>query len=454
VLGETCAPPVDSTAYVRDSAIIGAFATDLQLSVTGTRLFAPVRGDASLTWADVAADTGVPSFSQPANARYPAFELDCGVRVEGRCDPEHHAGNDANEPGNTRNITMPGEPFGMAQSEDGTVITITHQTDTKTSLLSTGLVPGQPSVSPALQFVLDGLPQGGVGIAAIPHDPLAFPDCGSGADPSQCLPRPAFLQTSRATPEIDLLRYYSDEGYGTTSSSLYRPYIVRESFEAITANASGTDSRGIAIDPTPRLRCEASLAAKGAATPEALQACARLPARVFVANRSPESLLVGEVGEPQSNGDVMTYNPDALLIYKNVPLTVGPSHVYVAPIVDRSGNYALRVFIVCFDSASIIIYDPEAAEVENVIRMGPGPYAIAFDPFDLHDVAAGAFVKDDLTVKEPSGTPVKAYRFAYVASFTDSFVQIIDLDGSRADKSTFEQVVFTLGAPTQPVGTQ
>src|SRR5579859_1726421 len=57
-LGESCAPPVDATQYVRDAAIIGAFATDLQLSNLndGTRLFAPVAGSATVTWADVGAD--------------------------------------------------------------------------------------------------------------------------------------------------------------------------------------------------------------------------------------------------------------------------------------------------------------------------------------------------------------------------------------------------------------
>jgi hypothetical protein len=31
---------------------------------------------------------------------------------------------------------------------------------------------------------------------------------------------------------------------------------------------------------------------------------------------------------------------------------------------------------------------------------------------------------------------------------------VIDLDQSRKDKSTFETVVFTLGTPTLPKGTQ
>jgi hypothetical protein len=57
-------------------------------------------------------------------------------------------------------------------------------------------------------------------------------------------------------------------------------------------------------------------------------------------------------------------------------------------------------------------------------------------------------------VVDPTTTqPIKAYRYAYVASFTESFMQVIDLDGSRADKSTFERVVYTVGYPTKPKGT-
>jgi hypothetical protein len=47
---------------------------------------------------------------------------------------------------------------------------------------------------------------------------------------------------------------------------------------------------------------------------------------------------------------------------------------------------------------------------------------------------------------------LRKYRFAYVASFLQSYIQVIDLDGARGDKSTFETVVYNLGAPTIPKG--
>jgi hypothetical protein len=460
-LGETCAPPVDNTFLVRDSVVVGAFATDIQLSCSAamltpsawpngppcppTRLFVPVRGDATLTWLDVGADDGTPPLSTDTAATYGAFSLGCGRDGEGRCDATHHAGDNPNAAGDSRNLTMPGEPFGMAQTEDGSAIVITHQSTTQTSLFTSGFIPNVSSqpVVPALQYILGNVTSGGIGIDVIPHDPQAF-------GPTDTIPNPAFLETNITTPVIDLLRYYPDQG-DYAASTLYRPFLEKEETISLTSNAGGTDSRGLAIDSTPRIRCKQTLGP--GATAAQLQACARLPARVFISARTPTSLIVGEVGEPSPSGDG-TYDPDAVVLFQNVPLGVGPSRVYLAPIVDSNGNYALRVFIVCFDSASIYVYDPEAQMVENIIRVGDGPYAMAFDPFTFDDVAAGNPVPPDpAPFSSDPALLNKKYRYAYVASFTNSFIQAIDLDNSRADKSTFESVALTFGDPTAPKGT-
>jgi hypothetical protein len=468
-LGQTCAPPVDSTIYVRDSAVIGAFATDLLLSkppwelveqqtklraddppppaaqVSFDRMFVPVRGNATLTWATVERD----SFeSAPTEAdtkdTYAPFRIECGQDGSRRCDALHQVGEDPNERGNTRHITMPGEPFAAAISEDGKSLVLTHQNETKTTLFSTGL--GRTKMTdrldpPAIEFTVDRVPLGGVGIAAIPHDLDAFLGLP--------VPRPAFLQTSRVVPEVSLLRRYSDQvgGVVSTDSSIGRPFLDVEGAFPITASAGGTDSRGIAIDPTPRLACKARVPADAPDRDEKIAACARKPARVFIANRTPPALLVGEVGVAGIDG---SYDPDRLTIHTSVPLSAGASKVYLAPIVDRDGAYVLRVFVVCFDSATVFVYDPDAGMLENVIRVGTGPFAMAFDPFSLEDVARHAQVPID---PRDHDIGLRRYRFAYLASFTQSFVQIIDLDNSVPSSPTFERIVFTLGHPTNPKGT-
>ncbi len=521
-LGEKCAPPVDSKPYFRRSVVIGAFATDLQISPPPTRLvppsppsgqacasdadcdrvkvcnlapsdpalcsctgavgthagvcdvvgsratdrlFVPVRGNASITWADVARDA--PDVRTPDDwpkTPYAPFELDCAQDSDGRCSSTHLAGTNAND--NSRQLTMPGEPFGVTFSDDGESFLVTHQTDTKVSLFTTGLGRSQngQAGAPTIDFVLDGLPGGGVGLAAVPHDRE------SGIVPP---PNQAFLWTTRAAAEVDLLRRYPDQASQATAnpqgaaSSLTRPFIDREQVFPITPTAGGSDSRGIAIDSTPRIACKARVAPADPASGRSqmqvdaeVLACAHKPARVFIANRSPASLILGEIGGDAPNGGA--YDPDRLTLHTAIPLRAGPSNVYLAPIVDRDGAYALRVFVTCFDSAEVLVFDPDTQQIENEIRVGPGPFALAFDPFRIEDVATNAQVPTDkIAAQEAPPLPLRKYRFAYVASFTQSFVQLLDLDNAQAGTpptttrpATYERVVYTLGVPANPVESQ
>jgi hypothetical protein len=458
-LGEACSPAVNSTKYVRSSVIIGAFATDLQLQtangVVGTRLFTPVRGNASVTWADVGADdpTKAPAVQEAVAGAPPVaeegavagtpplandiFTLQCGTPQGGTCSAAHQAGNSVDAL-DTRLLTMPGEPFGMAQTEDGTALAVTHQTATQTSLLTAGSPGGLP---PSMQFIVNNVVSGGSGITFIPHDPQAsVPPCESDGYVSPCV-RPAFLETSHSAAEIDLLRYYNDDG-----SSLSRPFLTKEAAITFTTNLGGTDSRGIVIDPTPRAMCKAT-----AVTPADFQTCAEKPARVYFANRTPPSLVYGQIGALSTSGDG-TYNPDLLSLDGNLPLPAGPSRVYLAPIVNLEHRFEVRVFVVNFDSSTISVYNPGSKgdlALMATINVGPGPFAMGFDPFNLDDVATGAQV--GLDPRQDPSLQIRTYRFAYVASFTQSYVQVIDLDQSQP--TTFESVVFTLGKPTPPKGT-
>jgi hypothetical protein len=307
------------------------------------------------------------------------------------------------------------------------------------------------------------MPVGGMAVAAVPQDPLAFDGCTADAAACEAL-RPAFIHANRSAPQLNLVRYYDDAADGT-SPSQQRPFLVREGTALISVNASGLDSRSVLIDPSPRLACQsrARLAREasgggtaGDAELEAeIRACARKPARLFVANRSPASLLVGEVGEAGRGSDG-GYDATRVSFQATVPLSNGPSRLYLAPIVDADGLYALRVFAVCFDTRTVYIYDPDRNRVENIVFTGEGPYAMAFDAFDLADVIEQRErrIAVPLDPRFDAALGVKRYRFGYLASFTNSFVQVLDLDQSLPTKDTFETVVFSLGTPTKPKGTK
>jgi hypothetical protein len=378
------------------------------------------------------------------------FALDCGTRVDGRCEASHQTGNDPNAPGNTRHATLPGDPFGMAQTEDGTALVVTSLTAQQTSVLTTGL-GSSAVVDPAMQFALGGMPSGGNGIAAVPHvaNGLAgYTRCEDDGDAEPCV-RPAFLQTNTGAGEIDLLRYYDDDG-----STLHRPFIQKEAVFPLTLGSGGNDFRGIAIDPTPRYRCEAT-----ATTPDMRKECGSLPARVFIASRTPPSVVYADLGVYTSQG----YDPDALVFLGNIPLPAGPSKVYFAPVIvqDPAGaHYEPRIFVTLFDAGAIVVINPELVppQVENYVYVGQNPYSMAFDPFGDIAVANGNPDAPSLTdiathksVDRLSAKDQNRYRFAYVGIFTQSYLQMIDLDDS-AFTGTFEQVVFNFGQPSIPKG--
>lgn len=465
-LGQACAPPIDPGLYLRHSVAIGAFATEIQISTQpnaaafpadagpppGARLFMPVRGNASVTYADLAPDY---FFEETPDAGIDpsVFAMDCGQGSGSRC--QNQAGNTI-VAADTRQVTLPGEPFGLALTPDETGMVVTHQASNQTSVLLTGLGgTGTNNAVPSMQFILTGVPTAGSGIVAVPHDDSVHspaPGCEVPGVGQPCV-LPAFFETNHSTAEIDLLRYFNDDG-----SSQQRPFLNREVAYTLTATQGGIDTRGIVIDPSPRIACRYKVNpgdpgpidpcnTQPLDSPQCQQwiACGMVPSRVFIASRSPASLVVGTVGGPSASGDG-SFDPDRLALTDVVPLAAGPSNVYLAPIVDSSGNLVLRVFIVCFDSNQIFVYDPDNQVIENVINVGGGPFAMTFDPFDIRRVA------DHLPAVAPN---VSAYRFGYVALFTNSYLQMIDLDDSNAAVSpfTFENVVFTLGTPTQPKGT-
>ena len=430
--GETCAPPVDPNAYLKNAVVLGAFGTELQLSnasytdSTGSafrRLYVPTRGDASLTWFDVRDDGNAAA----------DFGIACGQGSSDRCDDAHHAGTNADD--NSRRLVLPAEPFGLAQSAAGDALVVTHQNENKASLFSTG-VAASGGKAPTLEFVVEEMPNGGISAAAVPLDADAFL--------SSEIPRPAFYTTSRSSGRLTLLRYVADTG-----SSTVRPFLTKETEVVVSGNASGVDTRGIVFDPSPRIRCKAKVAANDPDRANKLQACARKPARAFVASRSPASLLVGTVGENTGTGG--GYDGTRLDFQGSIPLSGGPSRVYLAPVVERDGAYALKLFVLCYDAGLLYVIDPETTAVENVIRTAPGPFALAFDPFDFDAAARNEKAPLGTVTKGGATLPVHRFRFAYLASFLRSYVQVLDLDATAAGGS-FETVVFSLGEPTAPKG--
>ncbi len=447
--------PPSGASLFSDRVQIGAFATDVVFRPRPAefaradsvgRLFIPVRGDATLHWLDIDSEG----------------HLDCGqYNGERGCDGAHRAGDDPAE--NTRDLRLAPEPYAIAASPEGDALLVSNQTSGMLSLFVNRW--GQPAVAdePAaggdrgdvkLEFALTNLPVRPVGIAALPTPALAQVRRFAPVDARATAFPPGFLVTYRNAAAVDLVRYFDD-----ALSQPDRPYATRANFVPITLNSSGVDSRGLAVEGTARRSAEAhclGAVGKGAdclertvcskfddAAPgtclelaseclsglsaeqeETLLSClnevAPTPLDVYVASRSPASLLVGRT-TPAVN-ELAT--SDLPAFYDSVALSNGPSRVITGNVLSGDREQPIsepRVFVSCFDSRRVFIYDPERHVVEAEVVTGRGPYAMAID---------------------------EVHHWLLVGHFTDSYIGLISLD--RRFPQTYGKMLASIGEPSAP----
>jgi hypothetical protein len=412
-------PQDGGRSLVNDAVAIGAFATDIisrEFPASDKyveRLFIPVRGESSLNWIDVT-----------ANGKF-----DCGQGSAQACDQHHRVGQDPSD--NSRGLRMPSEPYAIAATADATAIVVTHQTQGALSLLVNDWAEG-----PHLQFVATGLPTMPIATIAMPQPALVQNGFYNAA--------PDFLVAYETTARIDLFRYSTD-----AESTPARPYLELSASTTVTANSGGYDVRGIAADDSQRRLCESNAATSNSncltncensaaaadllACQSACQTsyaalltiCANVPVDVYASSRSPASLLIGHTTPNTLTGP----NNDLPFINNTFALTAGPSRVQVGHIINEASQLETRVFVNCFDSRRLAIYDPATQAMETWVITGRGPQALAFD------------------VVAPSPNN-EGHAYAFVGQFTDSYVAVIELDRRRG--RAYGNVALNLGTANPP----
>ena len=402
---------IDQKALIRDTVGIGAFATDVILRANpnldasyAARLFLPVRGDATLHWIDLA--DGKFACGQSSNS-------------DTSCDGLHRSGDVTAD--NNDNLRQPSEPFATDATLDGAYVAVTNQTTGSVSLF---VNDWRADVGPKLASVLGGLPQAPVAIAAIPPPSKVL---SGGVDAA-----PGFLVAYRNAAQVDLLRVRSDLADTGTSipngGGSYSRYALTETGSApINANSLGFDSRDLVIDVEQRNKDYVACANAGRDNDPACFLAAHQP-EIYIANRAPSSLLVGAMTADSGYSAGTSELPS---FTDSVALTSGPSrvvlgHVKVPGSDNREANgstYNLetRVFIVCFDSRRIFVYDPTRRVIDAIINTGRGPYALAIDD---------------------------RRGLAYVAHFTDSYLGVVSLD--QRFPQTYAAIVASIGEPSPP----
>ncbi len=396
-------PQNGGASLITSTVEIGAFATDVlyrarpEAAPAGPpgRLFVPVRGDTTLHWIDVFDDG----------------DLECGQDSDhGRCDDKHRVGDDP-EAENTRDLRLPPEPFGIAASEDGTSIVVSHQTQGKVSLF----LNDWTTRDPRLEFVTTGLPSRPMDLAAVPV-PRFVEAAGLNY-------QPGFLLTYRNARELSLLRFFEDGALSGEGPSPARPYLVHTASRAIQTNSLGVDSRGIAVDASARKSAEALCDEESddVARTACWQEAARVPVDVFVSNRTPPSVILGRTQPENSEAGIS----DLPYFHATLPLTAGPSRVALGQVLNAEGEPETRVFVVCFDSRLVFIVDPVTDRIEAEIFTGRGPHPL------VTDVEHG---------------------LGYLGHFTDSYIGVVALD-QRFPRS-YGTIVATIGKPVAPRATK
>jgi hypothetical protein len=407
--------------YVIRNAAIGAFASGLLLTHNpegeGARLFTSVRGDPSITYFDVHDDRGTQEALAPSQ-----FRLECAAEDDGFCGNAHRLGQDRDD--TLRGIQLPADPVGLAATKDGVAIVAAHQSQSAASL-----VVNSWQDTPYLSYFASNLASGPTEVAAIPEPAfVAVAETEAAAAGITFSYQRGFAVTFRNAAELTVMRYVPDSGAVPP-----RPFIQRTASVPITANADGADSRGVAILDRQRRECELACNTVLESL-NCLTACAeQVPMQIFIANRSPASLVIGQIETFVNTVDlagesVPTSTVEEIYFYDSVPLGFGPSRVEVGQIIGPDGQLEDRIFAVCFDSRRVFSFDPVNQRIDSVIHTGRGPHDIAFD-----------------TGVDAEGEP---FSLMVVGHFTDSYLGVVDLDMRRP--LTFGQMFASVGTPTPP----
>jgi hypothetical protein len=342
---------------------------------------------------------------------------------------------------------MPPEPFGIAVDSAGKAVVVAHQVSGQLSLFVNDWQHGVQG-GPNLKSVLGGLPAGAMELAAIPTPEIAEPADPAAPCPTPLVPyQPGFLLTFRNSPQVQLVRFFdqcaANGGTSPDAGIAALPFLEASTAASIRTNSGGFDSRGIAIDEEARRACEQ--ACPTAAAPggtECLLQCAAVPLDVYVGNRQPPSLVIGhtlsnlpETAQDKPPSSVPT--SDAPSFYDSIPVTAGASRIVIGKILDAEGREETRVFIVCFDSRQIFIYNPATRRLETTIHTGRGPQAFAVD------TVAGANPTSALP-KDPESS----HALGYIGHFTDSYIGVVDLD--QRHLQTYGKIILSVGTPVPP----
>ena len=374
----------------------------------GGRLFIGVRGDTSLTDVDVAPagwqgnGSAHPGFHCTANPSIAPALTECTQKVTGNPNDldAFINPNGARPPP----VNLPDEPYALALDDPKGFLYVGHLVG-NTSVQTSGGVslfdvsgagaavaptfPPKPSFVAPFASPFPPNPSGFFGITALElHEPL-------GVAPS--LPRrEEIFVSSRYLPLVTSMVSIGQSECGGADND----DVVLPSSDNLTSGLSGSEMRGVAfVDPTPGTPPELNYAKQ-----------------VYALQRLPPALVGFDIAQNESYAFIPT--PTSV-----TETCSSPTFLYQYPPSVNGVNVAspdnpVRLFVNCFDTGEVYVFDPNGPTLVTTLQVGRGPAGMVFD---------------------------QTRPIAYVINFSQSDVSVVDLAPGSA---TQYHVVQRLGFPT------
>lgn len=401
-----------SNSTVRVGNFAGTIRVKRDPSVaTKRRLYLAVRGDPSVTYADIDTAKLVPV----AGATYDLYApgvVDCfdepaalatrtgydavtnTTTVPPRCDSSHliqtYTCNDRLGC-NRGDNDIPSEPFNILIDE-GTReggepysrLVVGHLAAGQVSLINLLGTPYVSDVSAPFFVANQAQQRGAFGLARLGK--------GEGA---------LYYLTSSLIPQVATFSIG-----GTPKGDAISP---GPTFTFGGAFASGTDSRALVMDPNGQ--------------------------RAFLAQNAPPQLAVLDLrlGQPETHG------LPANKIVSAVDICQEPSNMILrqqlAATASGASTLSNKLYVSCFVANQLMVIDPDRSLVDDTILVGRGPSEMAFNYTGPETDAANQL-------------PTPTHRYGYVALYNESTVAVIDLEpGSRTENRMVARIGMTQPPP-------
>ncbi len=332
----------DERNYIRSAVRIGSFGSAIEvqpvapasassLGPSQSRLFVGVRGNASITWADVSRPT------DPNDATPPAFSCaDASGFVE--CNTVHRVTEEPNGQHADPAPVLPDEPYALAvdPSEAHPLLYVGHLRGGFLSAIS--LLETPPTIIGSFGSIFPGDVNGSMGVTSLTVKDYGL-NTGRVYATSRFLPRAgAFfavsIDSASATPPPN----------DDSSSSVF----LANAGDVFVSPLAGAEVRGIQVIPGIN--------------------------RTYLLQRTPPALVgFDTLGGQNVATDVMEMCQGPTFLHMSPPYVPSDSSTGAS---DTGTDK--RLFVTCFEAGEVYVVDPYTPQIISIIEVGRGPAGLTF----------------------------------------------------------------------------